>query len=57
MHQEQNQPSLQQTSKYGLLPTPPVPQDLVSIDLTENARQVLLRRRCAAIKMANRPKL
>ncbi len=44
MHQEQNQPSLQQTSKYGLLPTPPVPQDLVSIDLTENARQVLLRR-------------
>ncbi len=28
----------------GLLPTPPIPEDLVSIDLTENARQVLMRR-------------
>lgn len=30
--------------KNGLLPTPPHPQDLGSIDLSENSRQVLLRR-------------
>jgi ribonucleoside-diphosphate reductase alpha chain len=32
-----------QTDK-GLLPTPPVPRDMPSVDLTENARQVLVRR-------------
>ena len=32
------------TEKEGLLPTPPRPKDLGSIDLTENARQVLARR-------------
>ncbi len=31
-------------SVSGLLPTPPLPSDLPSIDLTENARQVLERR-------------
>ncbi len=31
-------------SKKGLLPTPPLPADLPGIDLTENARQVLVRR-------------
>jgi ribonucleoside-diphosphate reductase alpha chain len=30
--------------KNGLLPTPPKPDDLPSIELTENARQVLVRR-------------
>jgi ribonucleoside-diphosphate reductase alpha chain len=28
----------------GLLPTPPIPEDLASVELTENARQVLVRR-------------
>ncbi len=28
----------------GLLPTPPLPQDLEAVELTENARQVLVRR-------------
>jgi len=28
----------------GLLPTPPLPADLAQVDLTENARQVLIRR-------------
>ncbi|HTX90591.1 MAG TPA: adenosylcobalamin-dependent ribonucleoside-diphosphate reductase [Anaerolineales bacterium] len=32
------------TSKKGLLPTPPMPSDLAGVELTENARQVLLRR-------------
>lgn len=32
-----------QTSK-GILPTPPMPSDLPPVDLTENARQVLVRR-------------
>lgn len=32
------------TSQHGLLPTPPVPADLPGVQLTENARQVLLRR-------------
>ncbi|MEZ0395084.1 MAG: adenosylcobalamin-dependent ribonucleoside-diphosphate reductase [Anaerolineales bacterium] len=31
-------------SQHGLLPTPPLPADLPSVELTENARQVLLRR-------------
>jgi ribonucleoside-diphosphate reductase alpha chain len=33
-----------ETKQKGLLPTPPLPQDLPSIELTENARQVLIRR-------------
>jgi ribonucleoside-diphosphate reductase alpha chain len=32
------------TQKNGLLPTPPLPADLPPVALTENARQVLLRR-------------
>lgn len=32
------------TSKHGLLPTPPIPGDLSNIDLTDNARQILIRR-------------
>lgn len=31
-------------TKNGLLPTPPLPTDLPSVQLTENARQVLIRR-------------
>jgi ribonucleoside-diphosphate reductase alpha chain len=31
-------------SKNGLLPTPPLPKDIPSIEITENARQVLVRR-------------
>ena len=30
--------------KYGLLPTPPLPDDVPQVQLTENARQVLVRR-------------
>ena len=33
-----------ETTKNGLLPTPPRPEDLPAIKLTENARQVLIRR-------------
>ncbi len=33
-----------QELKNGLLPTPPLPEDLPGIDLTENARKVLIRR-------------
>ena len=33
-----------QVVKDGLLPTPPLPDDLNLVDLTENARQVLVRR-------------
>jgi ribonucleoside-diphosphate reductase alpha chain len=33
-----------QTNKHGLLPTPPIPADLPPVQLTENARQVLVRR-------------
>ncbi len=33
-----------QEVKSGLLPTPPMPDDLGGVDLTENARQVLVRR-------------
>ena len=32
------------TSKQGLLPKPPIPEDLPSVELSENARQVLVRR-------------
>jgi len=32
------------SNKNGLLPTPPLPGDLPSVHLTENARQVLIRR-------------
>lgn len=35
---------IKSTSKSGLLPTPPMPADLPQIELTENARQVLIRR-------------
>lgn len=31
-------------SKHGILPTPPVPSDLPAVELTDNARQVLLKR-------------
>ncbi len=31
-------------SKHGILPTPPLPADLPKVALTENARQVLIRR-------------
>ncbi|MCX7977322.1 MAG: ribonucleoside-diphosphate reductase, adenosylcobalamin-dependent, partial [Bellilinea sp.] len=34
----------QQITKNGLLPTPPRPKDLPAVQLTENARQVLIRR-------------
>jgi len=33
-----------QAKKSGLLPTPPLPENLPSVELTENARQVLMRR-------------
>ena len=33
-----------QKSKHGLLPTPPLPADLGQVELTENARKVLIRR-------------
>jgi ribonucleoside-diphosphate reductase alpha chain len=33
-----------QPAQKGLLPTPPMPEDLPSIDLTDNSRQVLTRR-------------
>jgi len=32
------------TEKYGLLPTPAIPEDAPEVNLTENARQVLVRR-------------
>jgi ribonucleoside-diphosphate reductase alpha chain len=32
------------SSKKSLLPTPPMPEDLLGVELTENARQVLVRR-------------
>lgn len=32
------------SSKHGLLPTPPMPLGLPSVELTDNARQVLMRR-------------
>ncbi|MCX6066546.1 MAG: adenosylcobalamin-dependent ribonucleoside-diphosphate reductase [Chloroflexi bacterium] len=31
-------------SRHGILPTPPMPDDLPKVNLTENARQVLVRR-------------
>ena len=33
-----------ETDKRGLLPTPPIPEDVPEVNLTENARQVLVRR-------------
>jgi ribonucleoside-diphosphate reductase alpha chain len=33
-----------QDSRHGLLPTPPLPEDLPKAELTENAHQVLIRR-------------
>ena len=33
-----------QKSRHGMLPTPPRPEDLPEVDLTDNARQVLVRR-------------
>ncbi len=36
--------SLPVKSKNGLLPTPPLPDDLAGVELTDNARKVLLRR-------------
>ena len=33
-----------QKSKHGMLPTPPRPEDLPDVNLTDNARQVLVRR-------------
>ncbi|HEX7975963.1 MAG TPA: ribonucleotide reductase N-terminal alpha domain-containing protein [Anaerolineales bacterium] len=35
---------IKQEVKSGLLPTPPLPADLGPVELTENARQVLVRR-------------
>ena len=35
---------LSQDLKHGLLPTPPLPEDFGKVDLSENARQVLIRR-------------
>ncbi|WP_322510211.1 adenosylcobalamin-dependent ribonucleoside-diphosphate reductase [Anaerolinea sp.] len=37
-------PSSSTQTRSGLLPIPPLPEDLPKIDLTENARQVLIRR-------------
>jgi ribonucleoside-diphosphate reductase alpha chain len=34
----------QETNHKGLLPTPPIPADLPEVELTDNARQVLMRR-------------
>lgn len=38
------QDSISQDAKHGLLPTPPLPDDVPNVVLTENARQVLIRR-------------
>lgn len=38
------QASVEKVSKHGLLPTPPLPAELSEVLLTENARQVLVRR-------------
>ncbi len=37
-------PSSSTQTRSGLLPIPPLPEDLPKIELTENARQVLIRR-------------
>jgi ribonucleoside-diphosphate reductase alpha chain len=34
----------EKADKHGLLPTPPIPENIPAIQLTENARQVLIRR-------------
>ena len=39
-----SQPTFAQDEKSGLTPTPPLPASLGTVDLTENARQVLVRR-------------
>jgi ribonucleoside-diphosphate reductase alpha chain len=39
-----SQDSTTQDAKHGLLPTPPLPDDVPNVILTENARQVLIRR-------------
>ena len=36
--------SNQKVSVSGLLPTPPLPEELPSIELSENSRQVLVKR-------------
>ncbi len=36
--------SIAQGAKHGLLPTPPIPSDIGQVELTENARKVLIRR-------------
>lgn len=38
------QKDMKKEGKQGLLPTPPLPEDLPPVELTENARQVLVRR-------------
>jgi ribonucleoside-diphosphate reductase alpha chain len=38
------QTSFLEAAKNGLLPTPPLPEDVPATKLTENARQVLVRR-------------
>ena len=38
------QESIPQIKKNGLLPTPALPEDIKPVDLSENARQVLVRR-------------
>ena len=38
------QSSHERMDRYGLLPTPDIPTGLSEVHLTENARQVLIRR-------------
>jgi ribonucleoside-diphosphate reductase alpha chain len=42
--QAQPESSSKNTRASGMLPTPPVPENLPAVDLTDNARQVLMRR-------------
>jgi ribonucleoside-diphosphate reductase alpha chain len=45
MQQETPTPDTpQEANRQGLLPTPPLPADLPAVELTDNARQVLIRR-------------
>ncbi len=39
-----NQQTTERVTKNGLLPTPPLPGDMPAVDLSDNARQVLIRR-------------
>jgi ribonucleoside-diphosphate reductase alpha chain len=41
------------SQKSGILPTPPLPADLPPVDLTDNARQVLVRRYVGGATMAS----